>query len=101
MKMEHLIWEGLLDHARTAWYRTNWMIEKYSRKTIASLAAFDKVWMQSAYIGYRQGSDVTWNYSKSPRGRSVGNFCFLVCFLAVRPVLRLCLWFCATFVSVE
>jgi hypothetical protein len=70
MKMEHLIWEALLDHARTAWYRTNWMIEQQPRKATSSLATFGKVWMQSACncIGFRQGSHVTGNLTKPPGG---------------------------------
>jgi hypothetical protein len=69
MKLEHLIWEALFDHARTTWNCTKWMIEQQPRKTIASLAAFDKVWMQSACIGYRQRHEICWNFTKPPKGQ--------------------------------
>jgi hypothetical protein len=62
-KMKHLIWDAFIDHARTAWYRTKWMIEKTHGKRASLLASFDKVWLQSQYIGRRQDLEIFWNFN--------------------------------------
>jgi hypothetical protein len=62
VKMEHFVCEAFLDHARTAWYRTKWMIKQQLRKMVSFLAAFDKVWMHSCSIGHRQDLEIQWNF---------------------------------------
>jgi hypothetical protein len=68
VKMEHLVWDAFLDHARTAWYQTKWMIKQQPWKMASVLAAFDKVWMLLGNIGRRQGLKVHWNFAMPDHG---------------------------------
>jgi hypothetical protein len=68
IRVEKTIWEAILDHGRTAWYRTKCLIKQYPNDTGKFLDRFDQEWCRSFTFAQRRDMTVTWNCRKPRMG---------------------------------
>jgi len=52
-KLEQVIWEACVDHARIAWFKTTKLCKLYLDKEGVFLGKFEHTWLQSDFLGQR------------------------------------------------
>ena len=67
-KLETMLWDAVIDHGRTAWLRTQSLIEQYPNEGGKFLDQFRSVWCQSDFFGRLEIDHMRWRHHRPHLG---------------------------------
>jgi len=61
VRLEQVLWDAFVDHARVAWLKATNLCALYPDKAGVFLKRYDNIWLQTDFFGTRSHLQMNWN----------------------------------------